>query len=123
MADEGDFRCFRSAGASSSLRLQFVFQTDKPDTGTVVYQNGSGPIPVKLLAEKELNRGPQGRPSEIEARWQEITPDGRGGTYVVVSQGAVISAFRYIRKTDGKSFVFNEDTGAVADKGCTWNTR
>ena len=121
MADEADFRCFRSAGPTSSVRLQFVIQTEKVGSGYVVTQKGSGPIPIKLLQEKELNRGPGGRPSEVEAKWQEITPNGRGGTYIVVSQGALISKFRYIRKKDGKNFLFEEDTDTVTENGCVWN--
>ena len=120
-ADEGDFRCFRSANPKSSLRLQFVFQTEKVGSGYVIYQKGGGPIPIELLKEKELNRGPSGRPSEFEARWQEISPDGLGGMYIVVSQGALISKFRYIRKKDGKNFLFEEDTDAVTENGCVWN--
>ncbi len=39
-ADENDFRCLKSIGVKTPLRLQFVFQTDKPDVGSVIYQNG-----------------------------------------------------------------------------------
>jgi len=121
MADEDDFRCFRSADPKSSLRLQFVIQAEKDGSGYVIYQKGSGPIPIKRLKEKELHRGPSGRPSEFEATWQEISPNGLGGMYRVVSQGALISKFRYIRKKDGKTILFEEDTGAAAEHGCVWN--
>jgi hypothetical protein len=120
MADENDFRCFRSADPKSSLRLQFVFQTGKEGSGYVIYQKGGGPIAIKLLKEKELHRGPSGRPSEIEATWRETSLDGSGGTYIVVSQGALISKFRYIRKKDGKNFLFEEDAAAANENGCVW---
>jgi hypothetical protein len=123
VADETDFRCFKSIGLKSPLRLQFVIQADKDKLGYVSYQNGSGAIPVKLLKEKELKKVPGGGPSEFESQWQETTHDGTGGEYVVVSQGALISEFRYIRKKDGKVFQFEEDLDAVTEKGCDWNTK
>jgi len=121
-ADENDFRCLKSIGVKTPLRLQFVFQTDKPDMGYVIYQNGSRPIAVKKLKEREVRRVPGGRPSEFETQWREVTSDGTGGTYVFVSQGAHIDNFRYIRK-DGKIFRFVEDLDASTDTGCEWATK
>jgi hypothetical protein len=122
-ADVNDCRCFKSIGVKVPLRLQFVFQTDKPDIGYVIYQNGSKPIAVKMLKEREMRRVPGGGPSVIEAQWEEITSDGTGGKYIVVSQGARINEFRYIRKKDGKLFKFEEDMEALAEKGCEWNKK
>jgi hypothetical protein len=42
-----NFRCLKSIDIKTPLRLQFVFKTDKPDVGYVIYQNGSRPIAVK----------------------------------------------------------------------------
>ena len=61
-------------------------------------------------------------PSQFEIGWTEITPDGNGGTYVFISQGAIIDNFRYMRK-DGKVFRFEEDVDASGDNGCTWAKR
>jgi len=122
-ANENDFRCLKSIDVKNPLRLQFVFRTDKNDLGYVIYQRGSGPIAVKKTKENELKRAPGGRSSEIETQWQEITSDATGGTYIVVSQGALITAFRYIRKKDGKIFNFEEDIDASAEKGCEWNAK
>jgi hypothetical protein len=122
IADQNDFRCLKSVGLKNTLRLQFVFRSDKDDVGYVIYQNGSKPIPVKRLKEKELKRVPGGRPSEFENQWREITSDGTGGTYVFVSQGTNIDNFRYIRK-DGKIFRFIEDLDASTDNGCEWATK
>ena len=122
-ADVNDFRCLKSIGVKTPLRLQFVFETDKPDMGYVIYQNGSGPIAVKMLKEREVREGPRGRPSVFEAQWEEITSDGTGGKYIVVSQGARIYEFRYIRKKDGKIFKFEEDIEASTEEGCKWNKK
>jgi hypothetical protein len=121
IADENDFRCFKSVGLKNPLRLQFVFHTEKDDVGYVRYESGSGPIRLKRLKEKELRRGPDGRPSEFETEWREIIPNGVGGTYLVVSQGAVINEFKYIRP-DGKTFRFDEDPDASTDNGCKWSS-
>jgi hypothetical protein len=122
-ADVNDFRCLKSTGVKTPLRLQFVFQTDKPDMGYVIYQNGSGPIAVKKLKEREMREVPGGRPSVFEAQWEEITPDGTGGKYIVVSQGALIYEFRYIRKKDGKIFKFEEDIEVSNEDRCEWNKK
>ena len=103
VAGQNDFRCLKSVGLKNVLRIQFVFQSDKDDAGYVIYQSGSAPIPVRKLEEKELKRVPGGRPSEFEIQWRETISDGTAGTYVFVSQGALIDNFRYIRK-DGKIF-------------------
>ncbi|PKN20341.1 MAG: hypothetical protein CVU71_00665 [Deltaproteobacteria bacterium HGW-Deltaproteobacteria-6] len=122
-AAENDFRCLKSIGVKTPLKLQFVFQTDKPDKGYVLYQNGSGPITVKLIKEREVRRVKGGGPSEFEAQWEEITSEGTGGKYIVVTQGARINEFRYIRKKDGKLFKFEEDTDAWTEKKCEWNKK
>jgi hypothetical protein len=64
-----------------------------------------------------------GRPSVTEAQWEEITSDGTGGKYVIVSQGARIYEFRYIRKKDGKLFKFEEDIEASTENGCEWSKK
>lgn len=122
MADQNDFRCLKSVGLKNTLRIQFVFQTENDDVGYVVYKGGSAHIPVKRLKEKELKIVPGGRPSVFETQWREITSDGTGGTYVYVSQGALIDNFRYIRK-DGMIFKFVEDPDASTDNGCAWATK
>jgi len=122
-ADENDFRCLKSVGLKNPLRLQFTFPAGTADSGFVTYQSGSGRIPVRRIEEKELRRVPGGRPSAFQTRWEEVTPDGSGGTYVVVTQGALLEEFRYIRKKDGRIFKFEEDLDASTDKGCEWNTK
>ena len=123
VADENDFRCLKSIGVKTPVRLQFVFETDKPDVGYVIYQNGSKPIAVKRLKEREVRGVPGGRPSLTEAQWEEITSDDAGGKYIMVSQGARIYEFRYIRKKDGKIFKFEEDMEASTEKGCEWKKK
>jgi len=122
IADPNDFRCLKSVGLKKTLRLQFTFPADSGDVGSVTYENGSGPISVRRVKEKELRRVPGGMPSQFEIGWTEITPDGNGGTYVFISQGAIIDNFRYMRK-DGKVFRFEEDVDASGDNGCTWAKR
>ena len=119
-ADENDFRCLKSVGLKNPLRLQFTYVTDQEGVGNVAYKNGSGRIAIRRTQETELRRGPKGRPSEFETRWQEIAPEGSGGTYIVVSQGAILSEFRYVRQKDGKQFKFEEDSEASTENGCNW---
>ena len=78
---------------------------------------------MKIIKEREVQRVRGGRPSEIEAQWEEITSDDTGGKYIIVSQGAQIYEFRYIRKKDGKIFKFEEDLEASTEEGCKWNKK
>lgn len=120
-ADANDFRCLISVGPKKPVRLQFTFQSGKDDLGYVTYQRGSGRIQVKKISEKELRRVPGGRPSELEMTWEEITPDGSGGRYVMVVQGARIYDFRYMGKQSGKTLKFEEDLEAFSETGCNWS--
>lgn len=119
-ADENDFRCLKSVGLKNPVRLQFTFRADKDDLGHVTYQRGSGQIQVKKISEKELRRVSGGRPSEFEMTWEEVTPEGPGGRYVMVSQGARIYDFQYRGKKAGKALKFEEDLDAFAENGCVW---
>lgn len=122
-ADENDFRCFKSVGLKNPLMLQFDFPSGNQDLGYVTYQNGSRKIPVKNINEKEIRAIPGGRPSEFKTEWQEVVPDNSGGRYIVVSQGARVYEFKYIRKKDGKIFKFEEDPESSSEKGCEWNKK
>lgn len=109
VADQNNFRCYKSVGLKNTLRIQFVIQSDNDSVGYVIYEGGSARIPVKRLKEKELKRLPgEGH--------RCLKP---GGIYVYVSQGAIVDNFRYIR-SDGKVFRFVADLGASADNGCAW---
>ena len=70
-------------------------------------------------------RTPPDRPGEFTMRWQEQLPQqtqgDTGGEYVMTSQGARVSEFRYIRAKDGKVFRFKEDLPASGENACTWN--
>src|SRR5664280_2270128 len=74
--DVNDFRCLKSIGVKTPIRLQFVFTAeDKPDVGYVIYQKGNRSIAVKMIKEREVRRVQGGGPSEYEAQWEEITSD------------------------------------------------
>lgn len=119
-ADENEFRCLKSVASKNPVQLQFTFEAGKDDLGYVTYQRGSGRIQVKKISDKELRRVPGGRPSELEWVWEEITPDGPGGRYVMVIQGARIYDFKYTAKKNGKTLKFEEDLEAFTEKGCRW---
>jgi hypothetical protein len=46
-----------------------------------------------------------------------------GGTYTVVSQGANVYGFTYIRAKDGKAYQFEQDLEAWEEGGCRWTRR
>jgi hypothetical protein len=118
-ADQDTVRCLRSIGLKTPLRLQLGISSETDDRGYVLYQGGSGRIPLKLLKVTELRKVYGGRPSEFETQWVEMPPSGSGGRYIYINQGAIIDDFRYIRK-DGRVFKFVDDPDAYADDRCTW---
>ncbi len=121
LADSWDFRCLQSVGVKPIHRLQLAIDSDADGVGYILH-HGDGPrLPIRMVEEKELHRGPAGRPSEFETRWLEAAPKGRGGHYVYVNQGAIIDNFRYIRN-DGTILRFADDPDAWTERGCTWAT-
>jgi len=84
-----------------------------------MYQKGSGEIRVKRKKEETVREVTGGRPWEFQSVWEEVTSNGNGGQYIITSQGAIISEFKYIRK-DGKVFSFEDDLEASTADGCRW---
>ncbi|MCX4028468.1 hypothetical protein H0A36_15480 [Endozoicomonas sp. SM1973] len=120
IADESEFRCLKSVGLHNSIKLQFNFPMGNEKFGYVSYQKGSGKILVRNTKEetKEISVG---RPLEFTNEWEEVTSGGTGGKYILVSQGALIHDFKYIRKKDGKVYSFEEDYQAISENGCQWS--
>lgn len=119
-ADTGDIRCFQSPGVGKPLRLAFGFPPEGSKTAYVRYENGSANIPLKLIKSDAVETAP-GRPMEITTTWKEMMPGG--GTYTVVSQGANVYGFTYIRAKDGKAYQFEQDLEAWEEGGCRWTRR
>lgn len=113
--------CVKSVGLKKPIRAEFIFPTDSEHFGSVIYQNGSGRVPVRIIEEKVLEERPEG-PWLIQSRWEEVTLNGSGGNYVLAIQGAIMYELRYIRKKDDRLFKFEEDLDAYTDNGCEWNT-
>ena len=119
-ADTGDIRCFRSAGPGKPLRLEFGFPPEGSKTAYVRYENGSANIALKLVKSDAVEMEP-GRPMEFTTTWKEDLPGG--GAYTVVSQGARVYGFTYIRAKDRKAFAFDEDLESWEEGGCRWKNR
>jgi hypothetical protein len=120
MADQGDFRCLQSVSVKPVLRIQFGIDAGGGGIGYVKVRGHGARIPIRRLEEKELWRGPNGRPSEFETRWRDVAPAGGGTSYVYVSQGAILDNFRAIRR-DGTIVRFVDDPEAWTDHGCAWS--
>ncbi|WP_323205113.1 hypothetical protein [Synechococcus sp. BA-132 BA5] len=120
-ADQFNIRCLTSVGLTTPLRIQLGLPSDSDGGGYVLYQGGSGPIPLKMLKVTELRRVYGGRPSEMETQLVEITPAGAAGRYVFTSQGAIIDDFRSIRK-DGSLVKFVDDPDELGTGRCSWTS-
>ncbi|MFM9435760.1 hypothetical protein ACFDR9_002831 [Janthinobacterium sp. CG_23.3] len=120
-AADNDFRCFTTDGPGKPIRLQFSILDTPADAGEVRYERGSAPIRVKQIKRTTLDEVP-GRPSEFQTEWRELPAGGKGGKYVMDSQGARVYALRYV-KPNGKTFSFREDPGAMVERGCDWSDK
>lgn len=120
MAGPDDFRCFKSVGVTPPIRLEIVFPDANDKGGYVLYEHGSGKIPIVNVATDLAAPMPKDRPGEFVSKFREAAADGPGGEYVMTSQGAIVGDFHYIRKRDGKVFRFQEDAQASGAEACTW---
>ena len=118
VASPDDFRCFKSIDHKPPIRLEFDFAGD--NDGYVTYEHGHGKIHVVNVETKEV-RDAGDRPGEFRMHWKEQVDGSAGGEYILRSQGARVSDFRYIRNKDGKVFRFEEDVQASGENACTWN--
>lgn len=119
LADNGEVRCLVSSDARTPVRLQFELPEGKRRTASVAYQRGSGKIMLRHVETSSVETAP-GRPFEFTTTWAEGPRGAPGGTYTVVTQGARIYGFTYVRARDGKRFVFDEDPAALTGPGCSW---
>jgi hypothetical protein len=115
--EQNKVRCLKSVGLKTPLRLQVEFPGSNK-LGYVTYEHGSGKISIKQLVARETQKV-SGRPSFFTLKFEEVTPDHSGGTYTLVTQGAMVEDAEYRRK-DGKVFHFEDDTAALGEKSCTW---
>ncbi|MCD2517865.1 hypothetical protein LQ564_16250 [Massilia sp. G4R7] len=119
-AAAGDFRCFHSLGPGRQLRLEFGIAQEGAETAYVRYEHGSADIPLRLVKRDAVEMAP-GRPMEFTTTWKEDLPGG--GSYTVISQGARVYGFTYIRSKDRKALAFEEDLDAWEESGCRWTPR
>jgi hypothetical protein len=119
VAGTPEFRCFESTGRKSPIQLQFDFSEEGKEAGSVTYRKGAGSIPVERISDTTIEAGPEGRPDMVRVVWQERSPQGKGGRYLMDSQGAVVYRMEYLRK-DGKSFAFKEVDEVHGDEACEW---
>ena len=117
-SDQNEMRCLKSVGLKHPVRLQFEFPGPNQQLGYVTYEHGTGKIAVKQLDLKETEKV-RNRPSFFTLKFEEVTPNHSGGTYTLVTQGAMVEDAEYKRQ-DGKIFHFEDDSTAMGDKACTW---
>lgn len=117
-----DFRCFRTKNTSPPIFLQFEFPRHKDAVGYVSYRRGSGRIPVRLVATETMETSPD-RPLEFTTTWKETGQGGAPGTYTMVTQGARVYGFTFVRGKDKREFEFEEDLAAADGPRCAWRDR
>lgn len=122
LSNENDSRCLRPVGPDSAARLQFSFPNTDQDPGFITHAKTGRAIPVKRRTEKTVEERHHGRPSVFKTEWEDAGANGPGGTYVILSQGALIYEFKYLSR-DGKTIEFESDREATSEAGCRWNAK
>ncbi|HQF54671.1 MAG TPA: hypothetical protein PK208_06110 [Fibrobacteria bacterium] len=119
-AEAQRFLCFEAPGKKAPIQLQFDLPAEGQELTSVTYRKGNGTIQLRKVSEKEVDDGPDGRPSLIRTVWEEIVPTGKkGGRYEMDAQGAVVYSFQY-KRPDGKKFDFTAVDDAEGAEGCEW---
>jgi hypothetical protein len=114
--------CFVSEGSESVTRLKFVFPDSETELGEVRYEKGHGAIKIKRVKEVELARHGD-RSSEVQTNFVELLKQGEGGSYEVVTQGAVVLSLKFVPRTKAKALSFRHETDAEGEDGCGWQSR
>lgn len=119
-ASAQQFLCFEAPGKSAPIQLQFDLPAEGQELAAVTYRKGAGAIQLTKVSEKEMDDGPDGRPSLIRTVWEEIVPGGKkSGRYEMDTQGAVVYRFQY-KRPDGKKFDFTVVDDVEGVDGCEW---
>lgn len=90
------------------VKVRLIIKNDDFKNPKIQYYGHKEQIPLSFLREEELRRNQNG-PSLLQQEWEERYNNEKTGRYVMVSQGAVVNHFIYIRYRDMKVFVFDQD--------------
>jgi hypothetical protein len=98
--------CFIEYSNLKSIRLKLDIHDD--NSATIQYKGQKGKIKLVFLRREELQRN-QSYPSLYQEEWEEINHNKKTGKYIMLSQAAHVYPFIYLRYSDLKVFVFDED--------------
>ncbi len=111
--------CFQSNfSTKKSINLILNLPEDSSDTGSVRYKNGTYNIKIKRINEEILSKNKK-TPAPTRSKFAEINEGKITGYYYLTSSGAAIGELLYIRKMDGKNFVFR-DSQEDPKFNCSW---
>lgn len=91
------------------IKVKLIIKNDDFKNPKIQYYGQKEQIPLSFLREEALRRN-KGGPSLMQQEWEERYNNKKTGRYIMVSQGAVVNHFIYIRYSDMKVFVFDQDT-------------
>ena len=114
--------CFISEGTKRATRLRFDFPDSESELGEVHYEKGHGAIKIKRLKEIEVARHGD-RPSEVQTNFVEILDKGEGGTYQIVTQGAIVLGLKFLPRAKGKPIAFKHDEDGGGEDECGWKAK
>jgi hypothetical protein len=115
--------CFSPVGGNASrFELRTYFDDSVKWSGAFVkYEKSKELIPL-VLADFKEDPTTEGRPSELTAKWLEVSKGAITGEYEMVSQGGNIESMSYKNYRSQKTYDFEFDINAKPTKGmgCDW---
>ena len=82
--------CFKSENIKGKcIRLQLTLPEEGSKLGKIKYENGSNEIGIQRIKENILS-GSKKIPATVKTEFAEIIDEKRVGTYLLVTQGAVV---------------------------------
>lgn len=112
--------CFKSEKIKDKcIRLQLTLPDEGSKLGKIKYENGSNEIGIQRVKEHILS-GSKTIPATVRTEFAEIVDGKRVGTYLLVTQGAVVGELTYKQLRKKKFYKFYDDPDSYINDSCSW---
>lgn len=101
------------------IRLQLTLPEEGSKLGKIKYENGSNEIEIQRIKEEVLS-GSKTIPATVRTEFAEIIDGKLVGTYLLVTQGAVVGELTYKQLRKKKFYKFFDDPDSYINDSCSW---
>ena len=112
--------CFKSEKIRDKcIRLQLTLPEEGSKLGKIKYENGSNELGIQRIKEHILS-GSKAIPATVRTEFAEIIDGKRVGTYLLITQGAVVGELSYKQLRKKKVYKFFDDPDSYINDSCSW---